>query len=305
MDYKSIIDAVFSSDAALPCSLVYEIGPTKVYKINTPTPLIVRVVADDTSSYEYKQALQDETAAQDDLTARILHWETREIEGQAYGIQVQTFIPGKPIDHYPDREESKAIVGAVYKLQKRLCAASGKIGIKAAPSFHNVIQQLIPLVDECPLKTAAIELLENERYLELIAQPEPCLIYGDLWYKNLLLEKKGGRTEVGIIDLDQLLLGPKIIQPAVLFSSYFLFYAILFEQEPFAVFNLDDLLSLWPEPLDRKDVLFMMRVFPIGLGLRKAYQFAQGTDANPEGGQSVLRPFEQSLQLIDRLLETT
>ncbi|MDK2979985.1 MAG: hypothetical protein PWQ55_332 [Chloroflexota bacterium] len=305
MEYKSIIDAVFCSDAALPSTLVYELGQTSVYQVNTPTPLIVRVIADDTSSYEYKQALQDETAAQDDLTARILHWETREIDGQACGIQVQTFIPGQPIDHYPDREESRVIVGAVYKLQKRLCAASVEIGTNNAPGFHNVIEQIIPLVDECSLKTAAIELMENERYLELIAQPEPCLIYGDLWYKNLLLEKKWGRTEVGIIDLDPLLLGPKILQPAVLFSSYFLFYAILFESDPFSVFNLDDLLSLWPEPLDKEDVLLMMRVFPIGLGLRKAYQFAQGTDANPEGGQSVLRPFEQSLQLIDQLLETT
>ena len=219
MDYKRIVDAVFHQDTALPCSLVYELGKTRVYKINTPSPLIVRVVEGDTSSYEYQAALQSETAAQDDLTARILYWETRKTQDHTLGIQVQTFIPGKPVDHYPNREQRKAIVGAVYKLQKRLSSASRKIGASSIPIFHNVIKQIIPLVDDCSLKTAALTLTENDRYLELISQPEQCLIYGDLWYKNLLLDQTGNKTDVRFIDIDPLLFAPKILQPAILYSS--------------------------------------------------------------------------------------
>jgi hypothetical protein len=303
MDYKKIIDTVFQNNPALPCSLVHKVGNTKVYRIDTPTPLIVRVAQDDVSSYKSQAALQSETAAQDGLTARILCWETRKIQDQVLGIQVQTFIPGKPIEGYPNREQAQAIVGAVYKLQDRLCRASKKIGTNDIPSFHKVIQQIIPLVDDCPIKTAAIALMENERYLELISQPEQCLIYGDLWYKNLLLDQTGGQTVVRFIDIDPLLLGPKLLQPAILFSSYFLFYALLFEPNPPELFNLDELLSFWPQPLDKKDILLMMQVFPIGLGLRKEYQFSRDHDADTQDHRSTMKPFERSVQIINRLLE--
>ena len=49
----------------------------------------------------------------------------------------------------------------------------------------------------------------------------------------------------------------------------------------------------------------MMLVFPIGLGLRKEYQFSQDRDADAQNHLSTMKPFEQSVQIINRFLEMT
>src|SRR5512141_638924 len=99
MDYKRIVDAVFQDDPTLPSILIYDNGKTRVYQISTPDPLIVRVLKGDTSSYQFQADLLEEVAAQDNLTARILHWETKENKNQVYGVQVQTYVPGKPVEN--------------------------------------------------------------------------------------------------------------------------------------------------------------------------------------------------------------
>jgi hypothetical protein len=86
MDYQRIVEAVFHEDPAIPCTLIYDNGKTRVYQINIPDPLIVRVLKGDTSSYQFQAALLEEVAAQDNSAARILYWETKEIENQAYGV---------------------------------------------------------------------------------------------------------------------------------------------------------------------------------------------------------------------------
>lgn len=302
MDYKSIVKSVLQEDASLPHVLIYEHDKTKVYRIDLPTPLILRILEGDTSSQEYRAALQSELAADDDLTSKILYWETREINKQSHGIQIQTFIPGEPIDQFPNENESQAVVHAVYTLHQRLSQAAEKIGTNSAASIHALINQLLPAVRDCPIKTAAAKLLDHSRYRELISQPDQTLIYGDLWYKNLLLEKNGSETVVRFVDIDPLVLGPAILQPAILFSSYFLFTKLLFEPNAMDTFDLEKYLSFWPEPLQEFDMLLMMLVFPVGLGLLKEFQFSQAGDIDPQIHQATMKPFEQSIAFLSRYM---
>ena len=300
MDYKAIIDSVLQGDVSFPHVLIYEFNKTKVYRIDLPTPLVMRIAEGETASQDYRASLQAELAAEDGLTSKILYWETREINDQPYGIQIQTFIPGEPIDHFPDEEESKAVVQAVYTLHQRLSRAAEKIGTNSAPRFHELIKQIVPMVKDCPVKEAAVKLLDNGRYLELMSQPEQTLIYGDLWYKNLLMEKNGSESIVRFVDIDPLVLGPAILQPGILFSSYFLFARLSFEPKTLNSFDLGKYLSLWPEPLNEFDILLMMLVFPVGLGLRKELQLSQAEDLDSYVRQSTMSPFEQSIEFINK-----
>ena len=303
MDYQKIIEAVFHDDPALPYTILYDIGKTRVYRINMPNPMIVRVVEGDASSYKFQTSLLAELAAQDNLTARILHWETKEVGNKQYGIQVQTNVPGKSLEHYPTREQSKAIVNAVYNLQQRLCVETSKVETSPITNIHNALKHLYSLVNDCPSKIAASKLFRQERYHDLISQPEQFLIYGDLWFKNIHIDQFRNKIDVRFVDIDPILLGPKILQPAILYSSYFLLSALTFIPKKIEFFDLDVLLSYWPEPLKKDDVLLMMLVFPIGVGLLKEYQFAQDSNTDPKIRQLAMVPLEKSIEIINEISE--
>jgi len=73
--------------------------------VDTPEPLVVRIAPDGKDYYEFQAELLDAIADSDGMTAWILHWEMRDTDGKSCGIQVQTYLPGAPLDHYADPAE--------------------------------------------------------------------------------------------------------------------------------------------------------------------------------------------------------
>jgi hypothetical protein len=57
MDYKRIIEAVFDDEPTLPCTLIYDVNKTRVYRVDVPKPVIVRVAEGDSTSYAFQAAL--------------------------------------------------------------------------------------------------------------------------------------------------------------------------------------------------------------------------------------------------------
>jgi len=298
IDYKKVIEAVFNPNPQLPCTELYKGGSTKVYRVDTPELLVVRIASGDKDYYEFQAELLEAIVGDDDITARVLHWEMREIDNQICGIQIQTYLPGAPLDHYPHPIESRAIVKATYALHERLCAVSSRFGSKGIPTIDEVAKNLLATVDDCPMKEAGGRLLEDERYNELVAQEEHYLIYGDLWHRNLLFDHASEETRVRIVDIDPLIFGPKILQPAILFSSYFLVSSLLYASDNSHTFDLNEVIGYWPEPLNQQDVLLMMQVFPIMLGLHKAYQLAHDPSVVPAAYQSNIKLLMKCLQVI-------
>jgi len=297
IDYKKVIEAVFNPNPQLPCTELYKGGSTEVYRVDTPEPLVVRIASGDKDYYEFQAELLEAIADGDDMTARVLHWEMREIDDQTCGIQIQTYLPETPLDHYPDPVESRAIVKATYALHQRLCAVSNRFSSKGIPTIDEASKNLLAMVDDCPMKEAGGRLLEDERYNELVAQ-EHYLIHSDLWYQNLLFEHTSEEMKVRIVDVDPLIFGPKVLQPAILFSSCFLVSSVLYASDSPHAFDLDKLIEYWPESLNKQDVLLMMQIFPIMLSLRKAYQFAQDPSVAPETHQSNMELYMTCLQVI-------
>ncbi|MBC8229769.1 phosphotransferase [bacterium] len=298
IDYKKVIEAVFNPNPHLPCTELYKGGSTKVYRVDTPQPLVVRIAPGDKDYYEFQAQLLEAIADGDDMTARVLHWEMREIDHQARGIQIQTYLPGTPLDHYPHPVESRAIVKATYVLHERLCAVSNRFACKGIPTIEEACKNLLDMVDDCPMTEAAGRLLTDERYNELVAQEEHYLIYCDLWHQNLLFDYTNEEMRVRIVDVDPLLFGPKILQPAMLFSSCFLVSSLLYASDSSHAFDLNEVIGYWPEPINQQDVLLMMQIFPIILGLHKAYQFAHNPSVVPEAYQSNMKLYKKCLQVI-------
>lgn len=267
---------------------------TKVYKVETPEPLVVRVV----TAAQGSSALQLEIleAIDNDVTARILHCETRQIGAEPAAIQIQTYLPGAPLDCYPSTDEAHVIAEATHTLHNRLCAVSEEFQSKGIPTLGEISEGLLSLVDECPMKEAARRLFENTRYRELVTNEVQYLTYGDPWPQNFLFDSSAGNLKVSIADVDPVIFGPRILQPAMLFSAYFVISFLQHSSTSVQALNLDELIGYWPEPINRQDVLLMMQVYPILLTLQKMMMFS-GTP------QDDLAMHQANLALLARCLE--
>ncbi len=292
--YAGIVDRVL--DHAIPteaCTTLYATDETVVYKLEMPEPLVIRVSS---SESVVQQDILDAIAAEDGLTAKILFSDCRDIEDEMRAIQVMTFLPGAPLDRYPSASKSSAIIRAVHTLHTRLRSVSDQFRQREIPHLLPITQGLIEVSEEGPMKDEALKLVANPRFCTLMAENDPCLIYGDPWPLNLLIEPMGDGYRVRIADIDPLLFGPAILQPAMLFSACFVVVSLLYPDSQEDPATLDALIAAWPDPIDRQDILLMMRVYPILLSLQKAYQFKQQPSADSKS-------LDVNLSLLKRCLD--
>jgi len=297
VNYSKVINAVLNPNPQMPCTELYKGLGSEVYRIDTPEPLVVRIAHGDKDHFKFQAELMEAIAANDKITPRIFYWEMKETGRHTQGIQVQSYLPGDWLDHYPSLEESKSIVKAVYTIHQRLCDVSDKFGLKTCTTADEVLRSYFSKVDDCPIKAGASELILHKRYNELFASGQQYLSHFDLWAKNLLIEKEGDVIKVRIIDFDTIF-GPKILQPAILFSSCFLVSSLLFRSESLPLSELDRVIEYWPEPLDRPDLLLMMQIFPIVIGLKKEYAFGRIPGYTQEHHNSNIRFLMECLNNI-------
>ena len=141
--------------------------------------------------------------------------------------------------------------------------------------------------------------MENKRFSALLANGDSCLLYGDPWPANFLIDRSVHPPKIRIVDIDPLFFGPAILQPALLFSACFVASSLLFPSEDTEVPDLDSLIGAWPEHLNREDLLTMMGVFPVVLSLFKRAEHAGDSSAYPESLRASLRLLERCLAVID------
>lgn len=274
VNYRKVINAVLNPNPQMPCTELYKGLGSEVYRIDTPTPLVVRFANEDENHFKFQAELLEAIAANDEIAPRILFWEINETANPFQGIQVQSYLPGSQLDHYPNPKESKAIVKSVYTIHQRLCDVSGKFGPDNCATADDVLRNNFSKTDDCPIKEAADKLLEHKRYGELFTSERQYLSHFDLWPKNLLIEKEGEVIKVRIIDFDTVF-GPKSLQPAILFTSCFLISSLMFKSKYLPLSDLEKVIEYWPEAIDRQDLLLMMQIFPIVIGLKSEYAFGR------------------------------
>ena len=141
MNYSKVINAVFNPDPQMPCTELHKGLGTEVYRIDTSTPLVVRFAHGDEGHFKFQAELMEAIAANDEITPRILYWEMDETTKPLNGIQVQSYLPGVQLDHYPSSKESKAIVKSVYTIHQRLCDVSVKFGPDTCSTLSDFLAQ--------------------------------------------------------------------------------------------------------------------------------------------------------------------
>lgn len=310
MNYSKVIKAVFNPDPKMPCTELHKGLGTEVYRIDTSTPLVVRFAHSDEDHFKFQAELMEAIAANDEITPRILYWELNETTKPLNGIQVQSYLPGVQLDHYPSSEESKAIVKSVYTIHRRLCDVSAKLRPDTCSTFYDILTQssshswtytwpasatvddviksYFSKIDDCSIKAAANNLLQHKRYNELFVSEQQYLVHFDLWPKNLLIQKDGEVIHARIIDFDTIL-GPKSLQPAILFSSCFLISSLMFKSEYLSLSEIEKVIDYWPESLDRQDLYLMMQIFPIVLGLKAEFTYGRFPEYTQEQHNSNIR----------------
>jgi hypothetical protein len=274
VNYSKVINAVFNPNPQMPCTELYKGLGSEVYRIDTPTPLVVRFAHGDEDHFKFQAELMEAIADSDEITPRIFFWEMNETTNPIQGIQVLSYLPGSQLDHYPSPKESKAIVKSVYTIHQRLCDISGNFGPDTCATADDVLKNYFSKIDDCPIKVAANKLLQYKRYNELFTSERQYLSHFDLWPKNLLIEKEGEIIKVRIIDFDTVF-GPKSMQPTIMFTSCFLISSLMFKSEYLPLSELEKVIEYWPESLDRQDLLIMMQIFPIVIGLKAEYAFGR------------------------------
>ena len=274
MNYSKVIDAVLNPNPQMPCTELYKGLGSEVYRVDTPTPLVVRVSNGDKDHFKFQAELMEAIAANDEITPRIHFWKMNERSNPMRGIQVQSYLSGVQLDHYPSPKESRAIVKSVHKIHQRLCGVSDTFRWSICANVDEVLRNHLSKVGDCPVKEAANQLLHHKRYKELITTRHQYLSHFDLWPKNLLIETKKALIKVRIIDFDTFF-GPKLLQPAVLFASCFLVSSLMYRSAYLPLSDLEEVIEYWPEPLDRQDLLLMMQLFPIVVGLKAEYAFGR------------------------------
>lgn len=294
LNYNAVIQAVVSPDPQMPCEELYHQNHTKVCKVEASPPVVVRIVSRSQEDDALRANILEAVA--NDVTARILHHETRDINNVPVAIQIQTYLPGEPLDHYPHPNEAQAIGKATHTLHSRLCSISSRFSDKGIPDLKDITMGLVAAADESPMRESACRLLENPRFQELIHEEPRYLTYGDPWPDNFLIDESHGDIQVHIADIDPILYAPKVLQPAMLFSAHFIISFLRYASKDDRLLDVDKLIAIWPEPLDWSDVLLMMQVYPILLGLQKTLSFS-GTSA-PE--RAVL---DANLTLLRRCLD--
>ena len=299
-EFVSLIDAVLNQDSAGDSiTALYESADTTVYKTSGPEPYVVRVSSQRPGEGSDHTEILRRIGDLEGLTAGILHTETREVRGQVRTVDVMTYLPGKALDHYPSLLEARGIVEAVYALHRRLRSISPQFAECGVPRLEDILRGLIAVSEQGPMKSRATTLMESERFFALLAAGDPCLIYGDPWPSNFLIDHETQPSRVRIVDIDPVFFGPAILQPAVLFSACFVTSSLLFPTEDSEILGLEALVSFWPDEIDRQDTVMMMRVFPILLSLFKVAESRGNPSSDPQSLRANLDLLEKCLAAVD------
>ena len=295
-DYTRIIDRVVDpSSTHAPLEVIYRKAKTTVTKVEDSEAYAVRVSPLAPPDHSIRMAILQEIGSLSGSVATILHSEERTIGERLCTVDVMPFLPGEAIARFPSPDETRGIIETMHALHRGLKRVSPGFMDSGLPCLSDVLHGLLAASAPGEMRSRAEMLLQDECFVQLLASKDRCLLYGDPWPSNFLVEGGTDPLRVRVVDVDPIFIGPALLQPALLFSAFFVASSILFQKEGSAP-NLDSLIRAWPEEIDRDDTVKMMRVYPILLSLVKQ---AEGAGGNMELLDANLRLLERCLEVVD------
>lgn len=194
----------------------------------------------------------------------ILFVEYRLVDRVEYTIEVQTFVSGKPLNLDISNDIEVNVVSAVFQLHHRLSMIDSNIYKGQLMSIREFFPEVVKNGKNSIFKEHGLHLLNDKFFTDILNQDSQGIIYGDVWYQNILIDEDG---KIGFIDLDPLLIGPEELQFSLMISSFFIY--IYVQKNNIENFSLIRLIKLWPTPVDFEKVKLLLYVYPVLLGIIK------------------------------------
>ena len=242
------------------------------------------------------QKLLDALNHGDELTSLIYHISSVRIEGEVYAGTVSKYLPGQALTDYPSPQQLTNIMKAVHEFTRRIQLVSDQFRDNSFPNIKDVLKYFLNHTPKCFLNVKLNDLFDTPEFNQILNATKQYLFHADLWRKNILISDE----RVSIIDLDLIFFGPRQTQVAILFSAYFKLNSILMDNEN--AFQLDELIDEWPAPLDRKELLYLMYIWPILIGLGKE-QILLDNPVSEDEYRSIMEPLHKIVRYVDDELE--
>lgn len=296
MKYQDLVNRVQNDELHDDIIQLTDAMHAKVYFYTGGPKLILKfLLGDQQEKVHFASKLFNDISREDNLTTVIYEYGLTNIKDVTFTYIVQSYLEGTQILDYPDDETKKLIVDAVYEFTNRLKEASSEYKDLGIPNAYQIFEYFLENTAESKMKEKLKEVMENNSFTSVLSLGDQYLFHGDLWRQNILIEN----NTISIIDLDPLFYGPKNMQLAVLMSAYFLLTKILNDDNDHIDFNY--IISLWPEEVNKEEILLLMMYFPIFIGLGKEQSFIDNP-VDEETYNTIMDPLFKIIEWVEKKL---
>lgn len=270
MKYQDIISRIKNDDLGDDITQLTDSMHSKVYFYNHHPKLIFKfLLGDQLDKVEFVYKFFNDISREDNLTTIIYEYGLTEIKDVTFTYTIQNYLEGDQITEYPNDELTKQIVNGVYDFTSRIHEASDEYTELGIPNAYQIFEYFLENTPDSQMKKVLKKVMRNNQFTSILSSGDQYLFHGDLWKQNILIYK----DSISIIDIDPLFFGPKNMQLAILISAYFLLTKILNDGNDHIDFNY--IISLWPEEVNKEEILYLMYYFPIFIGLGKEQSFIE------------------------------
>lgn len=296
MKYINIISRIKNNDLQDDIIQLTDAMHAKVYLYNKKPKLIFKfLLGDQLQKEEFRYNLYNNINKEDNLTSIVYEYGLTVINDVTFTYSILNYLEGNQVTNYPNDELTTQIVKGVYEFTTRVHEISSEYTELGIPNAYQILEYYLTNSSDSLMKEKLKNVLAIDRFTSILSSSEQFLFHGDLWRQNILINDQS----ISIIDIDPLLFGPKNMQLAVLISAYFLLTKILNEGNDQIDFNY--IISLWPEEVNKEEILYLMLYFPIFIGLGKEQTFEQSpVDINTYN--NIMNPLFQILDWIEKRL---
>jgi thiamine kinase-like enzyme len=264
MCYEELINEALDFSKNKKATLLFKDATSFLIKIEHKKAYVIKGSQKGFSVAERQRKISSKLLDEKYNLGQIIYIVRRDIDSVIYTIEVQEFVAGKPISLDLNRVEELNVISAVFHLHSRLSQINTLPYERQLITVNEFFPKVVKHGKDSKFKKYGMLLLNDSYFLELMNQESQCIIYGDVWYKNILIDEKG---KIGFIDLDPLLIGPPELQFSLLLSSFFIY--IYLQKDNIKNFSLKRLVNLWPAHIEIEKVKSLLYVYPVLLGIMK------------------------------------
>lgn len=293
MKYQDIISRIQINDFQDDIIQLTDAMHAKVYLYNKEPKLIFKfLLGDQLEKEEFRFNLFNTISQEDNLTSVIYEYGLTDIKDVTFTYSIQSYLKGEPVTEYPNDEVIPLIVQGVHKFASRLHHVSSEYNNLGIPNAYQILEYFLDNTPESKMKDKMKELMDNDTFTSIFTSEPEYLFHGDLWRQNILINK----NFISIIDVDPIFFGPKNMQFAILISAYFLLTKILNDGNDHIDFG--HIVSLWPEEVNKNEILHLMLYFPLFVGIGKEQAFID-SPVDEDTYNTVMGPLFQIIEWVE------